>query len=101
VYIEVADGASHVRDADNLKALSVRVVHRAHLAEALGTLGKVSDDGDHVWLNIAELRDEGAASLPDEDAAVWLPLFDGMIGYATKSGWVSTDGTAVRAHIEA
>ncbi len=30
----------------------------------------------------------------------WTAGFDGMVGYATKSGWMNDDGTKVGAHIE-
>ena len=62
MFVEVVGGTSRVREGENLKALSVRVDDRASLASALGSLGTV--DGDHVWLDIAQLRSGAEASLP-------------------------------------
>jgi len=98
MYVEVVDGTSRVREGENLTALSVRVDDRSTLDAALGSLGTV--DGDHVWLDIAALRAGAEASLPADAVEDWAAGFDGMIGYATKSGWVNDDGTKVRAHVE-
>jgi hypothetical protein len=98
MYVEVLGGNSRVREGENLKALSVRVDDRATLPAALGALGAV--DGDHVWLDIAQLRAAAEAGLPSDALEGWSAGFEGMIGYATKSGWVSDDGTRVRAHID-
>ena len=54
-----------------------------------------------MWLDIAELRAGAAAGLSADAVDGWSASFDGMIGYATKSGWVDQSGTKVRAHIEA
>jgi hypothetical protein len=98
MFVEVEGGTSRVREGENLKALSVRVDDRASLASALGSLGTV--DGDHVWLDIAQLRAGAEASLPADAVDGWTAGFDGMIAYATKSGWMNDEGTRVRAHIE-
>jgi hypothetical protein len=98
MFVEVVGGTSRVREGENLTALSVRVDDRASLASSLGSLGTV--DGDHVWLDIAQLRVAAEASLPADAVDGWAAGFDGMIGYATKSGWVNDDGTKVRAHID-
>jgi len=98
MFVEVQGGTSRVREGENLRALSVRVDDRATLEAALGSLGSV--DGDHVWLDLAALREGAEASLPADAVEGWAAGFDGMIGYATKSGWVSDDGTKVRAHID-
>lgn len=98
VFIHVTEGASDVREADDLKSLSVRVEPGADLAASLGSLGTVDDDGAHVWLHIDALRTAGAATIAD-DVEAWRAGFDGMIAYATKSGWTDAGGTSVRAHI--
>lgn len=54
-------------------------------------------DGEHVWLDIAAARREGAASADDPGFA---DRFDAMITFARDSGWVDDDGTHVRAHVE-
>ena len=98
VFIHVTDGASHVHEAADLKSLSVRVEPGADLIAGLGSLGSVDDDGAHVWLRIDALRDAGAVTITD-DVDGWRAGFDGMIAYATKSGWTDATGTSVRAHV--
>ena len=46
--------ACEVADGGNLRALSARVVSGATMP---ATLGALDDDGHHVWVNIAWLRD--------------------------------------------
>ena len=99
MFVEVTQGGAAVRNAANLKALAVQVADRTHLS-ALGDLGTVSQDGDHVWLSIESLRSAAAATLAADERAAWLDSYDGMIAFATSKGWTSPDGTAVRAHIE-
>ena len=98
MFVEVTEGQCAVREAADLKSLSVRAADRSHLS-ALGDLGVLSDDGDHVWLSIDALKAAGAATVPDDERAAWADSYDGMIAYATSKGWASADGTAVRAHI--
>lgn len=57
-------------------------------------LGRLDDDGQHVWLDIAALR----SALPVE-ARARIADYDGMIAYATRKGWVDEAGISVRAHI--
>lgn len=64
---------------------------------ASGPLCRPDDDGEHVWLDIAEARSAGASSSTDAD---WPSKFDGMIAYATSKGWTDEAGTHVRAHIQ-
>jgi hypothetical protein len=101
VFIDVIAGAAHVREAANLKSLSVHVAPGIDLPACLGDLGVVDADGRHVWLSIPHLCDAACATVTDDvDIHQWRKGFDGMIGYATSSGWVSDDGTRVRAHID-
>jgi hypothetical protein len=98
VFIHVTDGASHVREATDLKSLSVRADPGVDLSTNLGTLGTPDPDGAHVWLLIDALREAAATTITD-GADDWRAGFDGMIAYATKSGWTDERGTSVRAHI--
>jgi hypothetical protein len=98
MFVEVTEGQCAVREATDLKGLAVHAADRAHLP-ALGDLGELTDDGDHVWLSIADLKAAAAATLPDDERAAWADAYDGMIAYALSKGWASPDGTAVRAHI--
>jgi hypothetical protein len=96
MFVEVTEGQCAVREAADLKSLSVQAADRAHLS-ALGDLGSV--DGDHVWLSIDALKTAAAATVPDDERAAWGDAYDGMIAYAISKGWASADGAAVRAHI--
>lgn len=90
-----ADSAVVLVDERNFKALKVEAAGNLGddlLVQSLGAPGPV-DDG-HIWLPILRLRCMG----PHE--ASWQKNFDDMIAYAGKAGWVSADGSAVRAHVE-
>ena len=88
--------ACEVADGGNLRALSARVAAGATIPSAVGV---PDDDGHHVWVDVAWLRDAATVSVAPEDVASFQSDFAGMIAYAAKSGWVSADGTQVRAHI--
>ena len=94
--IVIGAEACEVVDGGNLRALSVRVAEGATVPT---TVGAPDDDGSHVWVNIAWLRDAATMSAAPDDVASFHSDFAGMIGYAAKSGWVSGDGAKVRAHI--
>ena len=97
MFVEVVDGVGAVRDAENLKALSLRGT-AADAARDAALVPAVADDGSHVWLRITELKARGAAGVADPVA--WGEGFDGMIAFATSKGWVNEAGDAVRAHVE-
>lgn len=59
-------------------------------------LGEVLPDGDHVMVSVDAIRRYALGSV----GPAWEQDLAGMIGYATGKGWVSEDGTRVRAHIE-
>jgi hypothetical protein len=54
-------------------------------------------DPDHVWIDVARLREEGTTQTDDP---TYGERFDAMIAYAARKGWLDADGTRVRAHIE-
>lgn len=97
MFVEVVDGVGAVRDAENLKALSVRVASVADIVDP-ALVREVGDGGRHVWLDIAELKARGAATVAD--AVTWGAGFDGMIAFAAQHGWVNEAGDTVRAHVE-
>lgn len=99
MYIEVSNGTATVREAENLKALSVVAPGGVAHPDALAPLGRV--DGNHVWLSVQALRESAAATIPEADRAQWVQGFDGMIAYAASKGWTDEAGTHVRAHVEA
>ena len=94
--IVIGTEACDVVDGGNLRALSARVASGATVPT---TVGALDDDGSHVWVHIAWLRDAATVSAAPDDVANFHSDFAGMIAYAAKSGWVSADGTQVRAHI--
>ncbi|MEN9644351.1 MAG: hypothetical protein RL238_1020 [Actinomycetota bacterium] len=97
MFVEVVDGVGAVREAENLKALSLRG-SAADAARDGALVPAVADDGSHVWLAVAELKSRAAATVADP--AGWGEGFDGMIAYAGSKGWLNEAGDAVRAHVE-
>lgn len=67
------------------------------LQNALGGFGSVGEDGPHVWLSIERLKTLAGALASDPD---WIRRLDEMVGYAEANGWLSADGTFIRAHVE-
>jgi hypothetical protein len=101
VELEIAAGRCQVRDANDLKSLSVQVSEPAspeQLTRALGPLGPPDRlaEIDHVWIVIDALR---AASGRADDPE-WSSQFDAMVAYAASKGWVDGTDELVRAHVE-
>ena len=82
-------------DLDRFDRLHAEV-HGDVRTARLGVLCRTGDD-EHVWLDIAAARREGAESADDPGFA---DGFDEMITFARNSGWVDEAGTHVRAHVE-
>lgn len=94
--IVVVDGAcGHIAltEAENLKGLSVALKHCDATNAQLGDLGWI--DGEHAWLDIAQLR----ALSPLADDPEWNTGFDATMAYAASKGWLDETGTNVRAHL--
>jgi len=91
------DAPPTLTDVDRLDRLHAespgRLADMAH-----GPLCRFDDDGEHVWLDIAEARSTGASLSDDDDD--WADRFDAMIAFATSKGWTDEAGTHVRAHVE-
>jgi hypothetical protein len=94
--VVVSGERSEVIEGANLRALSATVQPGASIPTAVGEL---DDDAMHLWVNIAWLRDAATTSAAPSDVVGFHRDFDGMIGFATKQGWVSADGGQVRAHL--
>ncbi|WP_051792207.1 hypothetical protein [Amycolatopsis jejuensis] len=97
MIIEVSgSGAVSIADARDLKRLSVQAPRMAvdALAAALGPLGAPDGDGEHVFLDPAQLRTRSGIADPE-----WEKQFAGMIEYASGHGWTDDLGR-VRAHVE-
>ncbi|MFC5060727.1 hypothetical protein [Actinomycetospora atypica] len=58
--------------------------------------GELLPDGAHVMIPIATLRRLAEGRVSEG----WDAEFEKMISYAGTKGWLSDDGTAVRAHLE-
>jgi hypothetical protein len=63
--------------------------------EVAAALGGPSIDDD-VWVPVERVRSLAAGHVDGE----WDGAFSAMLEYADTKGWVSADGTAIRAHIE-
>lgn len=94
MFVRVTETESaHLVEPEVLTALSVVLVGDA--PHDVGDFG--SFDGDHAWLGVHALRTAAhAAGVPEG----WDEQFDGMLAYAKTKGWLSSSGTALRAHIE-
>lgn len=99
MYVAVTAAGVRLCDADDCTALDVRATAdvRPSLDDALrrsrlGTWG----GGAEAELRVAELRSRAAAG---DVAPDWAPRWDAMIAYAGHKGWLSEDGTTVRAHV--
>jgi hypothetical protein len=52
-------------------------------------------DGDHAWI-----ATEAVVALAGEVDDGWREGFEGMVAYAREKGFLSDDGSAIRAHLE-
>ena len=99
MYLAVTVAGVSVGAADDCTSLDVRTARdlRSSLDEALrqGNLGQW-DGGDEADLRVAELRRRAVA---EGVSAGWDRRWDDMISYAGRRGWLSADGTIVRAHV--
>ena len=93
-----ADGRIELLAAADFTSLNVETPDsvRSSLDAALTAADWGYFDGSHAWLSIPELQSQ-IIGTPSKDIA---GDFDGMIGYARGKGWVSDDGSHVRAHCE-
>jgi hypothetical protein len=99
MYVEVRGDHAEIRDADNCRALDVRVGNgdRLHLDRALRAAGLGGwDGGEEAELTVSGLH--AAASL-GEVGTDWQERWDAMLGYAATKGWLTADGSGVRAHL--
>jgi len=94
MYVRVTETEpARLIDPEVLTSLSVVLVGDA--PRDLGDFG--SFDGDHAWLGVHALRQAAhAAGVPE----AWDEQYDGMLAYAKTKGWLSSSGTALRAHVE-
>jgi hypothetical protein len=97
IVILGADGVL-LRDPDDCGRLHVETdLAGDDLVEVLTTTGTGAPAGDgRVWLDLATLRSRARLAATDPD---WSANWEAMVAHAQRSGWLSEDGRAVRAHI--
>jgi len=85
-------------DVTSFHAVRAAELEQGELAEIVRKedLGEVLSDGDHLMVPLETVRRMAAGRV----APGWEPKFDQMIAYAAGKGWLSDDGTRVRAHLE-
>lgn len=59
-------------------------------------LGEVLPDGSHLMVPLGTVRRMATGRVGPS----WERDFESMIAYAARKGWLSDDGTRVRAHVE-
>ena len=99
MYVEVQDGRAELRDADNCRALEVRVAagQRPSRDAALRDAGLgFWDGGAETELSVTRLRDAAASA---DVGPEWTQRWDAMVTYAATKGWLTPDGAALRAHV--
>lgn len=97
MIIELSDDQPpRLVEADRLDQLHA-VCSGAAGAAQYDALCQPGPDSEHVWVDVAALRERGIAEVEDP---TYPERFDAMIAYATRKGWLDAEGTRVRAHIE-
>jgi len=101
VYFRITSTSVELVDPDDVT--SFHAVHpagldRAELAEIVrkDDLGEVLPDGGHLMVPLGTVRRMATGRV----GPGWESDFDSMIAYAARKGWLSDDGTRVRAHLE-
>lgn len=100
MIVELTGGGIRVHEADDCTRLSVTTALAGpDVDTALRASGAGARDGsaDHLLLDVPTLHERAreAASAPD-----WESRWTTMIDYAARKGWLTPDGSAVRAHLE-
>ena len=99
MYVAVSPAGVRVGDADDCTSLDLRTAagSRSSLDEALRRSGLGAwDGGTEADLHVPGLRSRAAAEDVSSD---WAQRWEAMIAYARRKGWLSADGTTVRAHV--
>ena len=97
IVIDLSASSVSLDGPDEFTRFSVALRGTGDLPSVLASsgLGRLKDDGKHVVVDPAVLRDlAGPAAGPD-----WDEGFASMTAYAATKGWVEDDG-GVLAHIE-
>ena len=101
MYFHISSGSVHLVDPQDVT--SFRAVRAADLgAEELAVivqregLGEMLPSGDHLMVALDAVRRMAAGRV----GPGWERDLDAMVAYAAGKGWLSADGTRVRAHVE-
>jgi hypothetical protein len=89
-------GEPTLRNPHDFKAFSVMVEGDGPATTSLARLGRVADDGEHVFVDPSVLRRLAGDRAEDPE---WVASLEGMIGFAAEHGWVDEEGF-IRAHVE-
>lgn len=96
MYVSVSDQAITLEDPDDVRSFKLVVSGSVELDRALrdGRWGRL--EGPEALISVDAV--ERAAS--GRVGADWADRFQGMVTYARDKGWLSRDGTEIRAHVE-
>jgi hypothetical protein len=100
VIVELTADGFRVHHADDCTRLSVATDLNGHDVDAaLRCAGAGARDGatGTILLDVSVLHERARAAA---SAADWDARWSAMIAYAGRKGWLTPDGTAVRAHLE-
>lgn len=101
MHFRISSGSVELVDPDDVTAFhAVRPAGLGpdELAEIVREedLGEVLPGGGHLLIPVDTVRRMAAGRVGPE----WETNLDGMLAYAARKGWLSDDGTRVRAHLE-
>ncbi len=101
MYLNVTKHDVQLAEPDvftDFHAVTGRALTREQCDSVLRTrgVGEVTPDGDHVLVTADAIRRLVAGRVADG----WEDGFSAMLAYADKKGWLTSDGSAVRVHIE-
>ena len=95
MFVLVSQNGPSLEEAEDLARFHLTIESGVtDPATALGRWGTI--DGDHAWVQVDALRRAAAGRV----GARWDADFAGMLSYAKEKGWLSADGSAIRAHIQ-
>jgi hypothetical protein len=99
ITLDPRTGEHHLQEADDFTAFAVVLPTTDDLPltpEAVpSSLGRVTGDGEHVVVDRDAVRTLAGPAADDEQ---WRAGFQAMLAYAERAGWLSPDGSGIRAH---
>lgn len=99
ITLDPRTGEHHLREAHDFTSFAVVVPTTADLPlppEAVPrSLGRVTEDGRHVFVRQDAV---GVLAGPMAASDEWRAGFQAMLAHAERSGWLSPDGSGIRAH---